>query len=151
MKNTIAHISFLLGILLLAISCASTGSSTSSPETAEVTSKRNISRVQIMKSNSNGNIVEFKFRGGRGQIGAASSGPQNITLQGNSGTQEVSRFRGFSNVEFPFEGEVRFAYTKQAHDSRGAQGSKTSAASTSNASVGIKIDEPGHWIVRISY
>jgi hypothetical protein len=140
-----------LSIVLLAVSCASSGSTQSYSEQTEVTEKRNISRVSFIKQSPSGNSIEFKFRGGRSQIGASSSGPKSITLQGSSGSQETTRFRGFNNVEFPFEGQIRFVYTKQKNDSRGSQGSMTSAATDVSATLGVKIEEPGKWVITINY
>jgi len=142
----------ILFIVLLGISCASSGSSSGeySAQT-EITEQRNVGRISFMKQSPKGKSIEFKFRGGRSQMGASSSGPKNISLQGNSGSQEVTRFKGFSNVEFPFEGQIRFVYTKQKNDTRGTQERMSSAATDVNARVGIKIDEPGSWVVTVSY
>lgn len=135
-------------IIFMMISCR-TGESASQNAEYDITSTNNISRVRLSKMGSDENRVEIIIRG-RSQM--TSSGPSDVILQGSSGVQENSSFRGYEEVSFPFNGSVGFDYSKQQNDVVGSAASNVESLATSvRASVSFVIKEPGQWRVNIYY
>lgn len=144
---------FLVSFFLLLEGCSSSGNTVQDENLApasDIKHKRNVNRVRIQKVGTDDNRVEVRFVAGRGQI-TAISGPVDVFLQGSSGDQHYSNFRGHENINFPFRGVIDFKYIKQKYDSFGSTGGSTSAAVTVKARVEYTLSEPGKWIITVYY
>lgn len=97
----------------------------------------NVGRVTLMRMGGSQNYVSFKFtRAGEGSAGTISD----LMMTGSSGTESISDiFIGFENVDFPFEGRVRFRAPNAFH------------SATLDCEVRFVINQPGAWTVTIYY
>lgn len=100
-----------------------------------VTYKNSISRVSFVKLGTLPSVM-FKFS----RAGGPSDGVTNLLMQGSSGDEVVmSNFTGYDNVTFPFESTVRFNAPSLLH------------SIILNCELRFRINQPGSWLVTISY
>lgn len=115
--------------------------------------KDNIERVSFIKSGddeSSANTIEVVF--------ASTSNvniPKNITFSGSSGSSiNSSTFRGFQNVEYPFEGTIDYNIKPKLSNTAVSVGKNSiSNSNTTNdlrCRLTFVINEPGSWIIRLS-
>lgn len=97
--------------------------------------KEGIGRVTCMRVGDRPYVqIKFLRNGGEGNI------MTNLLMQGSSGSEKISSaFRGFEQAEFPFSCKVRFNAPNAFY------------TATLNCEVRFTINNPGAWIVSISY
>jgi hypothetical protein len=97
--------------------------------------RNGIGRVSCMRVGDRP-YIKYKFQRGGGESNEVS----NVLLQGNSGTESnTTSFTGFEQVKFPFKGKVTFIAPNEFH------------SAMLNCELRILINQPGSWVVTISF
>lgn len=97
--------------------------------------KSGIGRVTCMKIGDRP-YVKYKFSRSGGEANIVS----NILMQGSSGSESnTTSFTGFEQVKFPFKGKITFNAPNEFN------------SATLNCEVRLTINEPGSWLVTISF
>jgi len=100
--------------------------------------RSNVGRVTCMKMGDERIYVKYKFS--RAGETATYMTITDLLLQGSSGTENITNnFMGFENVQFPFEGKIKFNAPNALN------------TATLNCEVRLTINEPGPWLVTIYY
>ncbi len=100
--------------------------------------RSNVGRVTCMKMGDERKYVKYKFS--RAGESATFITITDLLLQGSSGTETITNnFTGFENVQFPFEGKLKFNAPNALN------------TGTLNCEVRLTINEPGPWLVTIYY
>lgn len=104
------------------------------PAAASVTMKRDVNRATISQRSAEGNNVEVVIM----SSGVTLRGVEDMQMVGSSGTPMSSdSYIGFDNVNFPFEGNIRF------------KASNKMGTVLYDREVRFKVNEPGLWTLRV--
>jgi hypothetical protein len=107
------------------------------PPDYAVTYRQGVGRVTCIRMGGSTHYVKFKFtRSGEASAGSISE----LLLTGSSGAESITdTLTGYENVEFPFEGRVRFTAPNAFYSSQ------------LSCEVRFVINRPGAWTVVIYY
>lgn len=104
------------------------------PSAASVTMKRDVNRATISQRSAEGSNVEVVIM----SSGVTLRNVEDMQMIGSSGSpMSSSTYMGFDNVTFPFEGNIRF----KAPNKLGTV--------VYDREVRFKVNEPGHWTLRV--
>jgi len=104
------------------------------PSAASVTMKRDVNRATISQRSTDGSQVEILIM----NSGAPVRNIEDLQMVGSSGSPvSSSSYNGFDNVTFPFEGNIRF------------KASNKMGTAVYDREVRFKVNEPGHWTLRV--
>lgn len=104
------------------------------PSAASVTMKRDVNRATISQRSAEGSNVEVVIM----SSGVTLRNVEDMQMIGSSGSpMSSSTYMGFDNVTFPFERNIRF----KAPNKLGTV--------VYDREVRFKVNEPGHWTLRV--
>lgn len=103
-------------------------------KTARIIMSRDVQRASITRRSEEGRSIDIVVM----QSGIALRKIEDVNLVGNSGNHiSADQSIGFENVNFPFEGSIRF------------KASNRMGTVVLDREVRFAVTEPGHWVVRI--
>jgi hypothetical protein len=105
------------------------------PRASSITKKLNVEGVSLTKRSSEGSRLEVVVM----RSGVPVRNLEDFNIMGNSGNPVTSgNYFGMDNINFPFQGNVRFAATNKLNTVKYTR------------EVSFEISEPGYWVLRIT-